>query len=242
MAQNIYDQETFFEGYCQLPRSVDGLNAAPEWPVLQAMLPRMDGLHVVDLGCGFGWFCRWAREAGAAQVLGLDLSGNMLARARQTTTDAAITYAKADLEQVELPKAAFDLAYSSLALHYLVDLGALLAKIHAALVPGGSFVFSMEHPVFTAPRRPGWITAEGAKVWPLDNYLSEGPRRTNWLADGVIKQHRTVATMINLLIATGFAIRQVEEWGPSDAQIAANPALAPERERPPFLLVSAQRE
>jgi hypothetical protein len=39
----------------------------------------------------------------------------------------------------------------------------------------------------------------------------------------VIKQHRTVATYINLLLERGFAISRVEEWGPTDAQIAARP-------------------
>lgn len=71
MTQNIYDDATFFAGYSKLPRSVEGLDGAGEWPALKAMLPAMSGLRVVDLGCGFGWFCRWAREAGAAQVLGL---------------------------------------------------------------------------------------------------------------------------------------------------------------------------
>jgi hypothetical protein len=33
----------------------------------------------------------------------------------------------------------------------------------------------------------------------------------------------------------------MEEWGPNDAQIAAHPEWACERERPPFLLVSAGR-
>ncbi|MGH8430161.1 MAG: class I SAM-dependent methyltransferase, partial [Solimonas sp.] len=85
MTQNIYDDDAFFAGYSKLPRSVDGLDAAPEWPALQAMLPALEGRHVIDLGCGFGWFCRLAREAGAAHVLGLDVSENMLARARETT-------------------------------------------------------------------------------------------------------------------------------------------------------------
>ena len=39
MAQNIYDNPAFFEGYAQLPRSVQGLDGAPEWPALRAMLP-----------------------------------------------------------------------------------------------------------------------------------------------------------------------------------------------------------
>lgn len=241
MAQNIYDDRKFFEGYSQLPRSVDGLSAAPEWPALRAMLPAMQGLRVVDLGCGFGWFCRWARENGAAEILGVDLSENMLERARATTSDAAITFARADLDEIVLPEAAFDLAYSSLALHYLVDAAAFFKKIRAGLRPGSRFVFFMEHPIYTAPRRPGWIEVEGAHVWPLDNYLAEGPRRTDWLAKGVVKQHRTVATIINLLIGAGFRIRHVQGWGPTEAQIADKPILAQERERPPFLLLSAER-
>ena len=39
MTQNIYDNDTFLAGYSQLPRSVGGLDAAPEWPALRAMLP-----------------------------------------------------------------------------------------------------------------------------------------------------------------------------------------------------------
>ncbi len=58
MTQNIYDDPTFFEGYGQLGRSTDGLAGAVEWPAIQAMLPDMRSLRVVDLGCGFGWFCR----------------------------------------------------------------------------------------------------------------------------------------------------------------------------------------
>src|SRR3974377_2368260 len=114
MTQNIYDNPEFFEGYSRLGRSVEGLAGAPEWPSLRALLPDMRGLRVVDLGCGFGWFCRWAREQGAAQALGIDVSERMFTRARVTTSDGAITYERADLERLELPEASFGLAYSSL--------------------------------------------------------------------------------------------------------------------------------
>src|ERR1700688_490398 len=103
MTQNIYDNPGFLQGYTQLGRSVEGLDGAAEWPALRALLPDLRGLNVIDLGCGFGWFCRWARDQGAARVLGLDVSEKMLARARDTTGDAAITYARADLEQLDLP-------------------------------------------------------------------------------------------------------------------------------------------
>jgi ubiquinone/menaquinone biosynthesis C-methylase UbiE len=242
MTQNIYDNAEFFEGYSKLPRSIEGLAGAAEWPSLRALLPALDGLKVLDLGCGYGWFCRWAREHGAAQVLGIDVSERMLARARTSTADTAITYVRADLEQLDLPEVSFDLAYSSLALHYIVDLPALLAKVQRALVPGGHLIFSVEHPIVTAPANPGWMAdAVGRKAWPVDNYFAEGPRQTDWIAKGVIKQHRTIGTYLNLLLRLGFAIAHVEEWSPTDDQIAADPTLAQERLRPPFLLVAARR-
>ncbi|MFT8711030.1 class I SAM-dependent methyltransferase [Komagataeibacter rhaeticus] len=242
MSQNIYDQPDFFHGYSQLPRSRAGLDAAAEWLAMQALLPPLAGARIVDLGCGFGWFCRWASAHHAGSVLGIDLSENMLARARGFGHDAAITYARQDLETLDLPAAAFDLAYSSLALHYIRDLAPLLRTIHAGLVPGGHFVFSTEHPIYTAPSRPDWIQdAAGTRVWPLNDYQIEGPRSTDWLAPGVIKQHRTLGTLLNLLTGTGFAITHVEEWNPSDRDLAAHPDWAPERDRPTFLLVAARK-
>jgi SAM-dependent methyltransferase len=145
-------------------------------------------------------------------------------------------------DHLDLPEAVFDLAFSSLVFHYIEDLAGLFRKIHRAIVPGGQLVFSIEHPIYMAPRHPAWIVDnQGYKTWPVDSYQIEGPRVTNWLADGVIKQHRTIGTLLNLLIDTGFTIAQLDEWGPTDEQIAARPELAEERERPMMLLVSARR-
>ncbi len=272
MAQNVYDRSDFFEGYSHLSRSVEGLVGAAEWPALRAMLPDMNGLRVIDLGCGFGWFCRWACERGAARVLGLDVSEKMLARGlegagspspsrrvragtemtypkrclpvlgKATTADSAINYERADLERLYLPDACFELAYSSLALHYIEDAARLFGTIQRALVPSGRFIFSTEHPIYMAPTNPGWsIDAEGRKTWPVDRYLVEGPRTTDWLARGVVKHHRTMGTTLNLLMQSGFTIEHVEEFCPTADQIAATPELAEERERPMFLLIAARR-
>jgi len=242
MAQNIYDTPEFFEGYSQLGRSVYGLAGAAEWPVIRSLLPDLKDKRVVDLGCGFGWFSRFAAEEGASSVLGLDLSGNMIARARAENAHQAIAYEIADLEHVGLPQSAFDLAYSSLAFHYLKDFGRLVRQVHAALVSGGKFVFTIEHPIYMASANPGWRTDEaGRKFWPVDGYSVEGRRTTEWLAKGVVKYHRTVDTTLNTLIDNGFSIIRVVEWHPSPEQIAANPALAEEMERPMILMVSAER-
>jgi SAM-dependent methyltransferase len=242
LAQNIYDKPEFFEGYSRLSRSVHGLDGAPEWPAIRAVLPDMKGRRIVDLGCGFGWFARWARTQGAAHVLGVDLSENMLSRARAETADPAVRYIKANLEGLELSEGAFDLAYSSLAFHYVEDFGGLIRSVFRALVPGAHLVFTIEHPIYMAPTNPGWLVREdGRKTWPVDHYAVEGARVTDWLARGVVKQHRTLGTTLNTLIGTGFTIRHVQEWYPAPERVAAQPALAEELERPMMLLVAAQR-
>ena len=241
MTQNIYDDPGFFEGYSRLQRSVEGLAGAAEWPAIRALLPDLHGLEIVDLGCGFGWFCRWAAEQGAAGVLGLDVSDKMLERARAETTDTRIRYDRADLEKLQLPKANFDLVYSSLAFHYIEDFAGLLANIRQSLKPGGRLIFSIEHPIYMAPRQPDWLVdADGGKIWALNSYQIEGKRLTNWLAEGVVKQHRTMGTTLNLLIKSGFTIAHVEEWSPSDEDLALHPDWVIELERPMFLLISTR--
>jgi SAM-dependent methyltransferase len=206
------------------------------------MLPAMSGLRVVDLGCGYGWFCRWAASAGAASVLGIDISERMLERAAADTSDSRITYRRQDLDAVDLSAAAFDVAYSSLALHYLADLDRILTIVHESLAPGGAFVFSIEHPIYSAPSRQEFVTdSSGHVTWPLDGYQIEGPRTTDWLAPGVEKYHRTIGTYVTALLRSGFTLQHLCEWAPSREQIAENPKWSVELERPQFLLVGASR-
>ena len=241
MSQNVYDDPEFHEAYGRLPRSRHGLAGAPEWPTVAALLPELDGLDVVDLGCGFGAFARWAAAQGA-HVDAFDLSERMLARAAELTADGArITYGRADLDTLELGAAAYDVAYSALTLHYLSDLPRLLATVHGALRPEGSLVITVEHPIYTAPTSVDFADVDGRRVWPLDRYGEEGARTRDWLAPGVRKQHRTFGSWINALVDAGFAVRRVIDWRPSSEQIAAQPDLADEVDRPMFLIIAAER-
>lgn len=252
--QNIYDTPAFFETYAALPRQVNGLASAPEWPALQKLLPAdLGGADVLDLGCGFGWYCRWfMEEGGAASARGLDISERMLARAREMTPGGgaegtqgtegggAITFDRADLETVVLPQGAYDVVFSALALHYVSGLARLLSEAHRALKPGGMLVFSVEHPLLTAPRRQGFLTdAEGVRYWPLDHYHDEGERVTTWLGSSVRKQHRSTAGYVNLLLAAGFDIRGFEDWHPELTEEYRNSAWGKNWIRTSFLLISA---
>jgi ubiquinone/menaquinone biosynthesis C-methylase UbiE len=96
------------------------------------MLPDLTGKSVVDLGCGYGWFCRAARELGASEVTGVDISEKMLARAAELTADPQIHYQRSDLDALKLDESSLDLVYSSLALHYLPELDTLFARVQRA--------------------------------------------------------------------------------------------------------------
>lgn len=236
--QNIYDTPEFFQGYIKLDRQVQGLDGAPEWPQLSSMLPNVQGLRVLDLGCGMGWFARWAKEHGAAHVLGLDLSQNMLDKAREMTDSDDITYERADLDQLKLVSEDYDLIFSSLAFHYLVNIKELFAEIQQALKPGGKLVFSIEHPIFTGPTRGGLISdAEGRQIWPLDAYHKEGLRYRNWFVQGVQKQHHTLGTYIK--IRSGFELTDFVEWCPTEEDLKTSPEWKTEFIRPTFLLMGA---
>jgi SAM-dependent methyltransferase len=243
MTQNIYDRADFFVQYSQLPRSIQGISAhgTPEWPVLSSLLPSVRGARFLDLGCGYGWYCRWARDQGAAAATGIDVSEKMLVAAQERTQDAAITYLRADLESLALPPRAYDVVFSSLALHYVRDLAPLVRQVYETLEPGGAFVFSVEHPMFTAPRRQEWIKdSEGRDVWPLDRYLEEGERTTKWLGhDDVVKYHRMTSTYVTILLTAGFVLSAMVEWGPTLEQIENGLDWAKTRDRPPFLMLKA---
>ena len=240
MSQNVYDDPGFFKAYSGFRRSREGLAGAPEWPTLRGMLPALGGKRVLDLGCGFGAFSRWATEQGAI-VFGLDLSIRMLNEARARTSRAGVSFLKAGIDAPPCRDRTFDVVFSSLALHYLPDVAAICRSVRRMSIAGGWFVFSVEHPIYTAPREPGWQTLQsGATTWALNEYLNEGLRTTDWLVAGVEKYHRTVGSYIEGLIDHGFRLAHLVEWGPTAEQIADNPEWAVEVHRPPFLLIAAQ--
>lgn len=240
MAQNIYDDDRFLAGYSEFPRSRDGLDATSEWPAFHALLPAIAGKRVVDLGCGFGQLSRWLGDQGARSVLGIDLSEKMLARAVRETANTAVTYRRANLDELELAPGSADLIVSSMALHYVEDFGRIAATMFAALAPGGCLVFSVEHPVYAARAEPEWVmSSDGRQAFAIADYLIEGKRVTNWIVDGVVKYHRTIGTMLNTLKAAGFAYEALDEWRPSEAQLAAHPEWRDtEFTRPMFILFS----
>lgn len=241
MKENKYDDPVFFDQYSKMNRSLQGLGGAGEWHTLKNMLPDLRNKNILDLGCGFGWHCRYAIENGAHSVIGTDISTKMLAKAAEINQLEGVSYINKALEDLEFDAAQFDVVFSSLVFHYLQSFDHICKNIYNWLKPGGSFVFSVEHPVFTAAGSQDWVYgANNEKLhWPVDRYFEEDRRETIFLGEPVIKYHRTLTTYLNTLIQTGFTITQVQEPLPEEDLLKKFPEMAEELRRPMMLLVAA---
>ena len=156
MTQNIYDNQAFSTAMrSSAARSTAGRRAgmARHSPHPAGFTGQKRGRSRLRLRLVLPQRARTGRRrrAGAGRL------GKMLAKAREMTADAGIEYRRQDLAQLQLPPESYDLVYSSLTLHYLEDLAALFTTVYAALKPGGQFIFTAEHPIYTAPAQQGWL-------------------------------------------------------------------------------------
>lgn len=242
MLENKYDDQVFFEKYGQMSRSKMGLAGAGEWPTLQPLLPEFEGKRVLDLGCGYGWHCLWAAQHGATQVLGLDLSEKMLEIAREKNIFPQIEYSRCAMEQAAFLPGSYDIVLSSLALHYVKDYPTLVQNIADWLVPGGRFVFTVEHPIFTAEGSQDWTYGPDGAIahFPVDHYFEEGERKAVFLGETVTKYHRTLATYLSTLLQKGFVLEAVTEPQPP-LDMLDLPGMRDELRRPMMLIVRAKK-
>lgn len=242
MPQNIYDNQEFFEGYRRLRDCDSGLNGAVEEPAVAGLLPDLAGGSVLDLGCGFGDFCRFARNRGAAHVVGIDVSQRMIEAAKNRTDDAGIEYKRYAIEEFTIEPAAYDCVVSRLALHYVRHLDSVFRSIYSGLRDQGVFVFAVEHPVCTA-LCSGWIQNDhGDQLhWPVDRYWDEGERKQRWLVDGVIKFHRTIQTHVDLVLEAGFTLTRLLEPHAEAEALLQRPDLGGTIRRPALLVIAAQK-
>lgn len=241
MKHNHYDNNEFFNQYSKMARSRYGLEAAGEWPQVKQLLPQLEGKDILDLGCGYGWHCKYFSNLKARSILGIDLSEKMINKAKKINMEENIEYRVSSIEDLETTDS-YDLVFSSLTLHYIEDYPGLLTKVKSLLNPKGTFLFSVEHPVFTAQGSQEWVMGPNniPSHWPVDSYYDESWRQSNFLDTKVEKFHRTLTSYINPLIKLGFTLEAVTEVIPPQEWVELDPRNADELRRPMMLIIKAR--
>ena len=132
---------------------------------------------------------------------------------------------------------------SSLTFHYLESFDTVCTEVYKCLTQEGVFVFSVEHPVFTAYGNQDWIYDSAGKPahWPVDHYFQEGVRHARFLGEDVTKYHKTLTTYVNGLIKAGFCITHLVEPQPDESMLDTVPGMRDELRRPMMLLIAARK-
>lgn len=210
-----------------------------EKPAIRSQLPELNGLDVISIGCGSGVDAQWLKDNGANRVVGVDISEGLIDIAKRE--HPGIEFRVMDMEKLNFEDESFDLAYSSLALHYLDDWQITLKETRRILKPKGMYVFSCEHPIVGAMED----TQEGdVKYKRLGKFKdrSTGERGIygDYLAkdnngtarkDGIIlgegqivtNYHRTFSKMVSNITESGFTIKKLIEPLPQEKMAELSP-------------------
>ncbi|HET9983404.1 MAG TPA: methyltransferase domain-containing protein [Longimicrobiales bacterium] len=204
----------------------------------------VEGLDVLDVGCGSGYFAREMARRGA-RVVALDISPRMIEHARRDEAGAplGIEYHIGDAAGIadRFPAASFDLATSCLALQDMPDPAGALRAVRLVLRPSGRFVASITHPCTDTVFRRWERDEAGRKRWLcIDRYFERGPLEYawhGWAYDFTTPAvHATLEDWFGWIIAAGFRVRALREPRPSDAALRARPDLE-DAARVPYYLV-----
>ena len=243
--QNIFDNETFFEGYNALRESDCNANDLIEQPAMRKLLTDLNGKAVLDLGCGYGHNCIDFVSRGASRVVGIDISEKMLSVAKEESAHEKISYLNMSMTDIAKLGEKFDFIYSSLAFHYVEDFDAFAKDMYSVLNDGGRLLFSQEHPIITSTvDGKGHFNKDenGDRIsYTFSNYNEPGKRRIHWYVDGVEKYHRTFSGVINALAKAGFIIEEICEPVPEDWAVKKLPTMVKEYIKPNFLIVKARK-
>jgi SAM-dependent methyltransferase len=205
-------------------------------PVIFALLGDIDGKRILDAGCGQGYLGRLMADRGA-EVVGVEPAASLVAYAREREEQLrqGIRYVEADLAAMP-DLGAFEAIIASMVLCAIPDWRPAMRACVEALLPGGLFVLTLNHPCFellaTSWTEHGFMKVEGY----LGEYEIVGPHGTDF--------HRPLSIYLNELSALGCALHEIVEPALSvDAlqDIEAGPGAEAYIDVPNFVVIASRR-
>lgn len=222
----------------------EGTNAHRAGMLDKAMLEacgNVQGLRVLDCGCGEGRFCRMLADRGAAYVLGLDLCPPMI-EAAEGMKSGRDEYRVADVQDLSfLASETVDLAVSYLNQCDVPDFKANNREVFRVLRSGARFIVANLHPMRSAGG--SWQRGDdGTKLHVmLDRYFEEGERRSSMLGVELTSFHRSLSTYTRGFLDAGFRITDIIEPTVTPEQLQRYPQLADELRVPNFIVFVLKR-
>lgn len=177
------------------------------------VLGDVEGLDVVELGCGTAYFSAWLAKRGARPV-GVDPTPAQLETARrmQRATGIDFVLVEATGEDVPLPDASFDLALSEYGASIWADPYKWIPEAERLLRPGGRLVFLRNSTFVSVCMDLDGITER--LVRPLRDM-----NRIDWPDTDEVEFHLPAGKLIDLLRDSGFElVRLLELYAPEDRQ------------------------
>ena len=177
------------------------------------VLGDVDGLDVVDLGCGTAYLSAWLARRGARPV-GVDPTPAQLATARELQAEFGLEFSlvEAPAEDVPLPDATFDLAVSQYGASIWADPYRWIPEAARLLRPGGRLVFLRNSTIVTLCQSLEGATEQLQRP-------QRGLCRIEWPDTGEIEFHLPVGELIDLLQDSGFQLeRLLELYAPEGAE------------------------
>ncbi len=208
-------------------------NAYLERPATLTLLPELAGRHVLDAGCGPG-FCSEIMAHRGASVTAMDVTPRMVELARERLAGLDATVLEGDVAgALPFGDSAFDIVLCSLVLDYVADLAPVFLEFRRLLVPGGTLVFSLEHPIM------------GCKTWDTGRYFDTEFREIPWGGFGeprpvIAGYRRPLTAILNPLLDAEFRLDRAVEPEPLEALREMDPQQFQEMSTfPCFLCVRA---
>jgi SAM-dependent methyltransferase len=171
--QRRYPTVSAREGYAAWhPTYEDSVQDIMDLGILERIssVPWRTSMQVADLGCGSGRTAAWLAERGVVTIDGVDLTPEMLSRARERGRYRRLE--EADVRATPLPTGAYDLAICSLVDEHLRELGPLYREARRLLRGDGAFVLVGYHPFFImASGMPTHFDDEDGRPVAIETYL-----------------------------------------------------------------------
>ncbi len=235
---DFYDKLEVFNIYTEHRSRAESPNESMEQPIVWELIGCPRGLEVLDLGCGDARVAKKFKQLSALKYVGVEGSSRMIASATQNIEGPFSQVIHARLEDFEPREVSFDLVVSSLALHYVSDLSAIMVRVKNCLRTGGRFIFSVEHPIITSCNK-ALENSDIRQAWIVDNYFQRGERTVQWMGDTVTKYHRTTEDFLNELKRVGLQLKNFREAEPHRSHFQDAELWQRRMRIPLFLIVEA---